>query len=215
MLRMALPKGKLLNQVHVMLRRIGFEVMPENDRDYSPACNDPNIETTLRKVRAIPQLIGMGNAGIGFCGLDLVRENQYNKEDVLPLLDLGLNPVRIVVATSYATKNILVAPPECPLIIATEYEHMAREWAMSHGLSHIIIQTHGSTESYVPKDAHLALDNVDTGQTMAANDLHVLEEIMLSSTWLIANRTIYETPKHRTWIDTFIEKLQHAKESSQ
>jgi ATP phosphoribosyltransferase len=189
-MRIALPKGRLLVGVQDLLREIGLTFQYASDRDYNPVCNDPGFRATLRKVRAIPQLVALGNFPVGFCGLDLVRESDY--ENVVPVVDLGLNPVKLVVAISGETPNILEDPPKRPLVIATEYEKIATQWAMERGLSHIIVQSWGSTESYAPEDADVVFDCVETGRTLRANGLVVVDQILGSSTWMIVNRSVLE-----------------------
>jgi ATP phosphoribosyltransferase len=194
-MRLALPKGRLLDGVLSRLAAAGLRFTFASDRDYSPAASDLAVRAKLIKPRAIPQLVALGNFDAGFCGLDLVREGGY--DDCLPLLDLGLNRVEIVVAVPRGNESILRDPPRRPVLIATEYERMADEWALRHGLAHITIQTWGSTEAFAPEDADIVFDCMETGRTLAANGLVVIERLMTSATHLVAHRRAAESPEVR------------------
>jgi ATP phosphoribosyltransferase len=187
--RIALPKGRLFEGVMRLLSQAGltFEI---TDRNYTPVASDPRVTAKIVKARAVPQLVALGNFDAGFCGLDLVEEASY--EDPVVLLELGLNPVDLVVAVSPSQIDILSQPPRRPVLIATEYERIADRWALAHNLAHITIQTHGSTEGYAPEDADIVFDCRETGCTLAQNDLVVIDEILSSSTSLVANRFALE-----------------------
>jgi len=202
--RLVLPKGRLLDGVVAALDRVGL-TFAFVDRNYRPTCSDPSVRAKLLKVRAIPQLVALGNFDGGFCGLDLVREADY--EDVVPLVDLGLNAVQIVVAVPAGRPSVLDAPPRRPVLVATEYERLADRWALGRNLAHITIQTYGSTEGYAPDDADVVFDCRETGRTLAANDLVVVETLMDSSTWLVANRRSLADPTLGPSIRDLAERL--------
>lgn len=184
-MRIALPKGRLLDGVLKLLAAAGMVFRFRDDRDYRPTTTTPNVEAKLLKVRAIPQMVALGNFDVGFCGLDLIREAGY--EQVEPILDLGLNCVTLVVAVPHDKRHLMDELPPRPLLIATEYENIADRWATDRNLAHVTIQTWGSTEAYAPDDADIVFDCIETGRTMAANNLVVIDRIMASSTHLVAN----------------------------
>jgi ATP phosphoribosyltransferase len=190
-MRLGLPKGRLLEGVLGRLERAGVTFHFDSDRHYKPASNEPAISAKLFKARAIPQLLALGNIDLGFTGLDLVAEAGY--EQIVDLLDLGLNRVELVVAVARAERDLLESPPRRPVVIATEYEQLAARWAMEHRLAHIAIQTHGSTEAYLPEDADIIFDCTETGATLAANDLVIIDRLMVSTTHLFANRRALES----------------------
>ncbi len=189
-LRMAIPKGRIQEGLISLLKRSGITLSFVNDRDYSPSTNVDYLKAKMIKARAIPQLIALGNFQLGFSGQDLIKE--YDYENTLEILNLNLNTVEIIVATSKDMEDILINPPTRPIVIATEYENLATRWALQKGLSHIIIQTWGSTESYAPEDADIVFDNMETGNTLRANGLIVIDKIMTSSTCLVVNKNVYE-----------------------
>ena len=189
-----------------MLSKSGIDFQFKNDRDYSSISNDKEISSKIVKTRAIPQLLALGQFTIGFLGLDLIKEAGFT--EIKPILDLKLNPVRLVVAVRREQKGILINPPKRPIVIATEYENIAHEWAMKNNLAHIIIQTWGSTEAYAPDDADIVFDNIDTGKTMEANNLIVIDEIMHSSTCLAVNIKAYDQDEIKMKVDEIVKKLK-------
>jgi ATP phosphoribosyltransferase len=208
-IRLALPKGRLLDNVLKLLSEININFKFKNDRDYNPITNDKEISAKVVKVRAIPQLLALGQFTVGFVGLDLIKESGY--DEIKTVLSLRLNPVRLVVAVHKNQKNILSNPPKRPILIATEYENIAHEWAMKNNLAHIIIQTWGSTEAFAPDDADIIFDNIDTGRTMEANNLVVIDEIMQSSTYFVVNVKAYKKKDVKKKVDNLIKKLKEHK----
>jgi len=208
--RIALPKGRLQIGVLELMAKSGLRFSFASDRDYRPVASEPGFEAKLVKVRAVPQLVALGNFSVGFCGLDLVREADY--ELVVPLLDLGLNPVQLVVAVRKGNEGIVDAPPKRPLLIATEYVSIADRWALERNLAHITVQSWGSTEAYAPEDADIVFDCSETGTTLAANGLVVLERLVKSSTYLVANRNALQEPASRAAIDALSARLRQALE---
>ena len=205
-MKIALPKGRLYEGVVAMMRQSGVSFARSSNRSYHPSCSDPEVDAWIRKVRAIPQLLSLGLFDVGFCGLDLVKEADY--DNVVPLLDLGLNPVRIIVAVHTSQRDILTDPPKRPILIATEYERLADQWAMEHNLAHITVQTFGSTEGYPPLHADIAFDCVETGATLEANGLVIIDELFNSTTWLIANRAALSHPVTSARITSLTKKIQ-------
>lgn len=212
-LRLALPKGRLLEGVRARLVSAGVTLGFASDRDYRPSTSDPDLTAKLVKARAVPQLVALDRFGAGFCGLDLVREADY--EQVVPVLDLGLNPVELVVAVPADRAGLLDDPPRRPLLIASEYERLADRWALARNLAHITLQTWGSTEAYAPEDADVVFDCVETGRTLAANGLVVIERLFASTTHLVASRAALEDPARRPALDALVARLAAARPPTQ
>ena len=185
---MCLPKGRLLVGVSEFLKQAGVTFAAASDRCYQLTPNDPTVaEAMIVKARAVPQLVALGEFDLGFCGLDLVRDSEY-RDDLLTVLDLGLNPVRIIVAAHVSQADLLTNRPHRPVRIASEYARLTAEWAMDRRLPHVPYMTHGSTEGFAPLHADLILDCVETGDTLRANGLVILEELFRSTTHAVVNR---------------------------
>ena len=204
-MRLALPKGKLLPPLVSLFESSGIILEFKIDRDYRPHTDYPNLDIKLFKARSIPQLVALGNFDIGFCGHDVFIETKY--EEVVEILSTNFNKVEIVVATLRGKENIIVTPPKRPILIATEYENIADNWAARNNLSHITLQSRGSTEAYPPEDADIIIDCVETGQTLEANNLVIIERLFETATVLIANKFSLKDEEKKQEIKMFVDKI--------
>lgn len=194
-MRIALPKGRPLKVVQDVLEKIGITFLFKNDRDYTAKSSDGEFTAKLIKAKAVPQMVALGNFEIGFCGLDVFTETNYDQN--ILIRDIDVARVELLIAVPECNLNIINNPPKRPILIATEYENIAHHWANNKNLAHIIIQTYGSTEAYPPNDADIILDCVETGRTLQANGLIPIEQIMVSTMYLIANKTLFEKNKDK------------------
>ena len=133
-------------------------------------------------------MLAAGSRDAGFAGADWVAELEA---DVIELLDTQLDPVQIVAA----------APGELPdrrIVVASEYERLARAWIAERRLAADFVRSYGATEVFPPEDADVIIDNTATGSTLEANGLRVVEVLMQSSTRLYANpRALDDAPRRR------------------
>jgi ATP phosphoribosyltransferase len=194
-LRLALPKGRLLPGVMDLMGRAGFE-LAATSRSYDLNCND--LEGVLLKPKAIPQLVALGFIDVGFCGRDILQDSIY--ENLVEVFDTGLNTIKLMAAAR--DHEILESPPPRPLVVATEFPVLVDRWLSSLGVSHIVLQSFGSTEAYAPRFADLIVDVVETGETLRANGLIPIHDFGESSTVLITRREQREQPDLRAFIDS-------------
>lgn len=169
-------------------------------RTYRPVVSLPGLEVKILKPQNIAQMLELGSRDIGFAGRDWVVELGV---DVVALLDTGLDPVRLVAA---APGELLVggALPKRRLVVASEYESLAKRWITEKGIDARVIRTYGATEVFPPEDADCIVDNTASGATLRANGLHIVDELMTSSTCLYASRTAMEDPEKRSRIDDIV-----------
>ncbi|MBI2482929.1 ATP phosphoribosyltransferase [Candidatus Uhrbacteria bacterium] len=204
---LALPKGRLFEGVREVLANAGIQFQQSNPRSLHLQVSDPAWTATLFKARAIPQLVAHGFSVLGVTGRDCVEDAAY--DSVVPLFDFGTNPVELVVAAAQGSDLLAHLPPR-PLVIATEYEGIASRWAFDRGLAHIILSTRGATEAYAPGIADLVLDCVETGATIAANGLTIIDRLLASSTLLVTNRAALEDPAHLMPMSALLAQLHVA-----
>ena len=198
-LRLALPKGRMLDAVVELLADAGIRVRT-SARTYRPSLSAPGFETKLLKPQNIIEMLHAGTRDLGFAGADWVRELGA---DLVELLDTEFDPVRIVAAapTELLEDGQL---PGRPLVVASEYETLVRSWIEERGLEAELVKTYGATEVFPPEDADVIVDNVSTGATLAANGLVVFDELMTSSTRLYASRHALENDALRARIDDLV-----------
>lgn len=181
--RMAIPKGRMQAGVLTLLENAGIEVRA-SARDYRPQLSLPGFELKLLKPQNIVEMLHVGSRDVGFAGADWVRELGA---DLVELVDTGLDPVRVVVAAPADLVDGGRLVRRRGLVVASEYERMTTEWIERSGLEARCVRTFGATEVFPPEDADVIVDNTQSGATLAANGLVVVEELMCSSTRLYAN----------------------------
>jgi ATP phosphoribosyltransferase len=199
-LKLVIPKGRLQEKVVGLLEAIGIDLV-FSARSYRPVCSDAEIEIKLLKPQNIPPLLHLGRHDAGFAGYDWVLESglvqnsdpQNSESDLIELLDLGFNKVRLVAAVP----DELIANNRWQamrLIVATEYTRIAEQYIRDRGLNAVLIKSHGATEALPPEDADMIVDNTSTGSTLVANRLTIVDEILQSTTRFLASRNAMNDP---------------------
>jgi len=178
--RVALPTGRLAATVQAVLFAHGV-VLPVTGRAYHcrPSHADPHF--VWLKPRSVPEAVALGLVEGGFVTTDVLAESLY-RDDLAVVATVGALPdARIALVVPHDPADpaapALVVPGR-PLVIATEYPRIASAWAYARALPHVCVQTHGTTEAWVPLSADVAVDLVATGATLAANGLAVAETLI-------------------------------------
>ena len=214
-LKLTLPKGRIQDKVLSLLQQIGLR-FSFDQRSYRPVCSDPRVEAKQLKPQNIPQLVALGRHDCGFTGHDWMVEQEA---DVVELLDLGLDPVRIVAAAPEELAPRIQAgagrPDGEPLVVASEYRKLAADFIARRGLRAIFIQTHGATEALPPEDADLIIDNSATGATLRENRLTIIDELLRSTTRFIAHRAALSDPWKRQRLEEMCMLLQASRNAAQ
>lgn len=194
-IKLVIPKGRMFNEVARLLRDCG--ILPEaDDNVYFPRVEDLEVEAKIMKPQNIAQLIELGSHDAGFIGYDWILETGC---DVVELMDLKLDPVKIVAAIpSTADLNEF---RRRRILVASEYEHIARKFLDREGFDFLFIRSFGATEAFPPQDADMIIDNTATGNTLRNHDLKVIATIMESSTRFVMNRESLEDPFKRGKIE--------------
>jgi ATP phosphoribosyltransferase len=204
-LKMILPKGRIQEKVTRLLERIGLAFRADG-RSYRPVCGSGDVAAKILKPQNIPNFVALGRHDCGFTGHDWVVEQEA---DVVELLDLGYDPVRIVAAVpeelardgAYRKKRI---------VVASEYRRLAGDYIRRRELDAVFVQTFGATEALPPEDADLIVDNTATGETLRRNRLEVVEVLMESTTRFVCNREVYEDPERRERLDELVMLMRSA-----
>ncbi len=201
-IRMALPKGRMFDQVVDLLKGAGISIR-QSERGYRPTISLPNYIAKILKPRNVITMLDAEARDIGFAGADWIAET---KSDLPELLDTGLNPVRLIVA---APHEILVDGklPKRHLVVASEYPVLTQGWIDVNNLDAEVLTTHGATEVFPPEDADCIVDNTATGSTLRANGLAIIDEIMKSTTRVYASRKAVADPEIKEQLDIFVMLL--------
>jgi ATP phosphoribosyltransferase len=204
---MTIPTGRIQEKVLALLERVGLK-LSANGRSYRPACSQPDIEVKLLKAQNIPSLIALGRHECGFSGYDWITEQEA---DVVELLDLEYDPVRIVAAVpEQLAENDRYCNLGRPIIVASEYRRLTTEFLKRKKLDSIFVQTFGATEALPPEDADMIVDNTSTGTTLRANRLVEIETVMKSTTRFICNRKVLEHPEKRRRLEELTMLMKSA-----
>lgn len=187
LLRLALPKGSLEEPTLELFRKAGFHISGAS-RSYKPSIDDPEIEVRLLRAQEIGRYVDHGFVDCGITGRDWVVENEANVE---ALCDLPYSR-----ATANPTRWVLVVPEASPIRsvkdlqgkrIATEAVGLTRKFLAERGVEAEIEFSWGATEVKVPELVDAIVDITETGSSLRANKLRIVEELMTSFPQFIIN----------------------------
>lgn len=201
MLSIALPKGRLGDDVYDIMKNAGFAEGDINNMGRKLVIE--NKETGLRYFLVKPSDVAIyvehGAADLGIVGKDILEED---RADVYELLDLGIGKCRMCVA---GPKDF-VDDGSRTLRVATKFVNIAEQYYESLGREVDIIKLGGSIElAPLLGLSDVIVDIVETGKTLKENNLDVLAEIMPISARLIANKVTYQFQSSN--IDRICEKM--------
>ena len=193
-LKILLAKGRIYESVYELLSDVGISIhLP--DRTYFPTTNQEDLAFQVVKPQIVSLLLANNKADMGFSGKDWVYENGC-QDDVVEIMDLGFDPVRIVAAIPEARDfdKLLKAP----VTIATEYQALSRKWVEDKKIDGTIFRTWGTSEGFVQDNedsiAQILIDNTSTGSSLKANRLKIVDTLMESSTRMYASKTAMADP---------------------
>lgn len=187
-LKILLPKGRIYDNVVELFNGAGISIkLP--DRAYRPTVNQDDLEAKVMKPQNIGKLLELGAHDVGFTGRDWIEETGVDVEEIM---DLGFDTVRIVAAVPNTVSDESLKTKR--IIVATEYEKIARKWLNNRQQDSLIVRTYGATEVFPPDDADMIIDNTATGRTLIENGLRIVDTIMTSSTRMFASKAALAVP---------------------
>ncbi len=188
-IKIALPKGRIFTEMLSILARLGYEFPGiEATKALSVLSADGRLEALAVRSADVPTYVAYGAADLGVVGKDVLWEFNDFDASLYELLDLGFGRCRLVAASPGG-----VIPSYPVWRVATKYPLSAERAFQKRGRPVEIVKLYGSVE-LAPQAgiADIVVDLVETGSTLAANGLKVIEEIDSSSARLIANRVAYK-----------------------
>jgi len=208
LIHLAVPKGRIEAGVSSLLSDAGIDLRA-GPRGYRPVTSVEGFEVKLLKPQNIVEMLAAGSRDIGFAGADWVVEQGA---ELIELLDTGLDPVRVVAA---APESLPVDGelPQRHLVVASELERIASRWIQERRLDATLVRSYGATEVFPPEDADVIVDISATGETLAANGLVVVDELMTSSTRLYASKNAVDSPGKKVAIDGLVLSLRSVLEA--
>ncbi|NIO16786.1 MAG: ATP phosphoribosyltransferase [Deltaproteobacteria bacterium] len=199
-LRLGLPKGSLQESTLKIFKKAGFNISV-GPRSYIPAIDDPEITGLLIRAQEMARYVQDGILDVGLTGRDWVLEQRSRVKEVCELnyAKGGLRPVRWVIAVPEGSKIRRVEDLQGKRI-ATELVNVTKRYLRERGVSALVEFSWGATEVKAPVLADAIVEVTETGSTLKANKLKIIETILESKTLLIANRQSMKDPWKRTKI---------------
>lgn len=209
-LRLGIPKGSLENATIELFRKAGFTITTSS-RSYFPAIDDPDIECMLIRAQEMARYVEDGILDAGLTGLDWVAENNA---DVASIVDLvyakqSFGKVRWVLAVPEASDIHSVRDLQGK-IIATELVETTKRYLAGNGVTAKVEFSWGATEVKPPVLADAIVEVTETGSSLRANKLRIVETVLESNTQLIANRKSLENEWKRRKLDDMKMLLEGA-----
>ena len=210
MITLALPKGRIFDDILPLLKRIGIEVTedPEQSRKLILATSRPDVRLVLVRASDVPTYVQYGGADLGVVGKDTLLE--HGGQGLYQPLDLGIARCRMSVAVRADFDYAGAVRHGSRIRVATKYTQIARDHFADKGVHVDLIKLYGSMElAPLTGLAEAIVDLVSTGSTLRANNLVEVEEIMRISSRLIVNQAALKLEREpiRAIIDAFAEAV--------
>jgi len=187
-LKLGIPKGSLQAFTTELFKKAGFTIHI-SERSYKPVIDDENIECLLIRAQEIPRYVEQGVLDAGLSGEDWIRETNANVQEMCELTyaKTGFGKVRLVIAvpenSSIKSINDLNGKR-----IATELVNVTKNYLKKHKIEAAVEFSWGATEVKVPDLVDAISELTETGSSLEANHLRIVDTIMESTTKFMANK---------------------------
>ncbi len=209
-LKLGIPKGSLENATIDLFRRAGFSITTSS-RSYFPGIDDPEVECMLIRAQEMARYVEDGILDAGLTGRDWIEENEA---DVVAVADL------IYAKQSFGKVRWVLAVPEASgfhsakdlegRIIATELVQTTKRYLASHGVKAKVEFSWGATEVKPPVLADAIVEVTETGSSLRANKLKIIDTVLESNTQLIANKASWQDETKRRKLEDIKMLLEGA-----
>lgn len=196
-LRLGLPKGSLQQATFELFEHAGWH-LSVGARAYFPSTDDPEVSCVLLRAQEMPAYVADGVLDAGLTGLDWVMERGVDVVEVANLVyaKQGLGKYRWVLAVEDSSD--IRSPKDLQgKRIATELVNVAARYLEKHGVTAHVEFSWGATEAKIPTLVDAIIEGTETGSTLRAHNLRIVDTLMESSTRLIANKAAWADPWKR------------------
>jgi ATP phosphoribosyltransferase len=197
-IKLGIPKGSLQEATLKIFKRAGFNVSLSS-RSYRPSIDDEEIECLCIRAQEMSRYVEDGILDCGLTGEDWIEENSSKVQKVANLIfaKQGLNPVKWVIAVPNNSK--IKTPKDLEgAKIATELVNATRKYLKKKRIKAEVEFSWGATEIKTPELADAIVELTETGSSLRAHNLRIVDVVCQSTTWLIANK--------ESWKDKFKKK---------
>src|SRR6202051_2839621 len=212
-LRLGIPKGSLENATIDLFRRAGFNITTSS-RSYFPAIDDPEIECMMIRAQEMARYIEDGVLDAGLTGRDWVEESEAQVQTVADLIyaKQSFGKVRWVLAVPEASPFQSVKDLEGK-VIATELVSATKRYLAANGVKAKVEFSWGATEVKPPVLADAIVEVTETGSSLRANHLRIIDTLLESNTQIIANHAAWKESGKRRKIENLAVMLRGAMEA--
>ncbi len=209
-LRLGIPKGSLQDATIALFERAGWRIFA-NGRSYFPGVDDPEIECMLIRAQEMARYVNHGALDAGLTGSDWVAESGLTVESIASLTYSKQSRQKV--------RWVLAVPEDSPYqraedlankIIATELVEATKKYFAGKNVPVQVDFSWGATEVKPPVLADAIVEVTETGSSLRANRLRILETVLESETQLIANTAAYKDPWKKDKVDKIALMLQGA-----
>ena len=209
-LRLGIPKGSLQDATIALFERAGWRIYA-NGRSYFPTIDDVEIECMLIRAQEMARYVQKGVLDAGLTGIDWVVESALEVESVISLTYSKQSRQKV--------RWVLCVPEDSPyqnaedlagLTIATELVEVSKRYFAAKNVPVKVEFSWGATEVKPPTLADAIIEVTETGSSLRANHLRIIDTVMESETHLIANKSAYAEPWKRHKIDSLALMLRGA-----
>jgi ATP phosphoribosyltransferase len=209
-LKLGIPKGSLQDATIDLFARAGWRISL-SARSYVPSIDDPEIECLMVRAQEMARYVETGALDAGITGHDWVIETEANVEEMAELVYAKQRLARV--------RWVLAVPEDSPVqkpadlagkVIATEVVRTTEKYLARHGVSARVEFSWGATEVKVPRLADAIVEVTETGSSLRANRLRIVDTVLESATVFIMNREAAATAWKREKAENLILMLQGA-----
>jgi ATP phosphoribosyltransferase len=210
LLNFGLPKGSLEEATLKLFARAGFSIS-KGSRSYTPSWDDPEIDGRFVRAQEMSRYVEDGFFDCGLTGRDWVRENSSEVEVVADLIySRASNRISKWVLAVPENSDIRTAKDLEGKSIATELVNVTREFLAQNGVMADVEFSWGATEVKVPELVDAIVDLTETGSSLRANKLRIVDVLMETNTVLIANKEAWANQEKRAKIENIALMLSAA-----
>jgi ATP phosphoribosyltransferase len=201
LLRLGVPKGSLQDSTFNLLNKAGWRIHTSS-RSYVPRTDDPELELRLIRAQEISRYVEHGFLDAGITGADWIAENGSTVHEVCE--------IAYSKQTTSPARWVLAVPNDSPIKtvkdlqgkrIATELVGFTKRWLKQHGVTAEVEFSWGATEAKAPELVDAIVDITETGSSLRANNLRIVETLTSSYPKLIANTTAWKNAWKREKIE--------------
>jgi ATP phosphoribosyltransferase len=210
LLKLGLPKGSLQEATLRLFKKAGYNISVSS-RSYYPVVDDPEINSMLIRAQEMARYVEDGYLDCGLTGFDWIKEQNADVIEVseLPYGKEGFKPVRWVIAVPMDSKITKVKDLQGKRI-ATELMGFTKRYLKSKGVTAEVDFSWGATEVKPPYLADAIVDITETGSSLRANNLRIVEVILESTTRFVANKKAWQDKWKRRKIENIAMLLKGA-----